>query len=75
MKLESTYLSWWAFYGTGMSGEEINDRLKNSAKIAVNQGETFGKGGENFMRFNIGMPRSQIIEAVERIQAAFADLQ
>ena len=26
-------------------------------------------------RFNIGMPRAQIAEAVERLQAAFADLQ
>jgi len=75
MNLESTYLSWVDFSGTGMASEEINDRVKNTAKIAANQGETFGKGGESFMRFNIGMPRSQIIEAVERIQAAFSDLQ
>ena len=75
MNLESTYLSWVDFSGTGMTNEEIGDRIKITAKIAANQGETFGKGGESFMRFNIGMPRSQIIEAVERIQAAFSDLQ
>ena len=38
-------------------------------------GDTFGSGGERYLRFNIAMPRVQFTEAVERVQAAFADLQ
>ncbi len=75
MELESTYLSWVDFSGTGMRREEFTDRVQSTAKLAVNHGPTFGKGGDNFLRFNIAAPRAQIIEAVERMQQAFADLQ
>ena len=75
MPLQATYLSWVDFSGTGMSSAEVAKRIHKSAKIAPNQGASFGRGGENFMRFNIGTSRAQIIEAVARLQAAFADLQ
>lgn len=75
MKLESTYLSWVDFSNTGMAPQEINKRIERSAKIAANHGDTFGLGGEGNMRFNIATPRSRVIEAVERIQSAFSDLQ
>ncbi|WP_320177159.1 MalY/PatB family protein [Roseovarius pacificus] len=75
MPLEATYLSWVDFSGTGMTREEYKRRVNKDARIAVNYGSTFGSGGETFLRFNIGMPRAQIAEAVERLQAAFADLQ
>ncbi|GGO59201.1 cystathione beta-lyase [Roseovarius pacificus] len=75
MPLEATYLSWVDFSGTGMKREEYKRRVNKDARIAVNYGSTFGSGGETFLRFNIGMPRAQIAEAVERLQAAFADLQ
>jgi len=75
MNLESTYLSWVDFSGTGMSREEYKKRVNKGARIAVNYGSTFGTGGETFLRFNVGMPRARIIEAVERLQAAFSDLQ
>lgn len=75
MELESTYLSWVDFAGTGMSRSEFTDRVQKQAKLAVNHGPTFGKGGESFLRFNIAAPRAQIAEAVSRMQAAFSDLQ
>ncbi|WP_368184770.1 MalY/PatB family protein [Aestuariibius sp. HNIBRBA575] len=75
MNLASTYLSWVDFSGTGMARPEFTQRVEQSAKIAVNHGPTFGKGGEDFLRFNIAAPRAQVIEAVERMQKAFADLQ
>ncbi|EBA04405.1 aminotransferase, class I and II [Rhodobacterales bacterium HTCC2150] len=75
MPLQSTYLAWVDFSGTGMSREEFTDRVEKQAKIAANHGTTFGKGGDNFLRFNLGAPRSVIEEAVSRLQAAFSDLQ
>ncbi|MEO8245396.1 MAG: aminotransferase, partial [bacterium] len=45
------------------------------ARIAVLQGSVFGTGGESYLRFNLACPRSQIDEAVSRLQAAFSDLQ
>ena len=73
--LEATYLSWVDLGGTGMSREEFTGRVEKDARIAVNHGPTFGKGGDAFLRFNIATPRANIEAAVERMQRAFADLQ
>jgi len=75
MTLEATYLAWVDFSGTGMTKDEFTTRVAKDAKIAVNAGPTFGKGGDAFLRFNIAAPRAQIEDAVSRMQAAFADLQ
>ena len=75
MPLESTYLSWVDFSGTGMTREDFTARVQQDARIAANHGTTFGLGGETFLRFNIGTPRARVIEATERLAAAFRDLQ
>ncbi len=75
MPLESTYLSWVDFAGTGMQPTEFTRRVNQDARIAANLGPTFGKGGETFLRFNIGTQRSRIVEAISRLQDAFSDLQ
>lgn len=75
MLLESTYLAWVDFSGTGMPTAEFTARVEQGAQIAINHGGTFGLGGESFLRFNIAAPRAQIIKAVARLQKAFADLQ
>ena len=75
MPLDSTYLAWVDFSGTGMTPAEFTARVEKGARIAVNHGVTFGTGGESYLRFNIACPRAQIDEAVARLQAAFADLQ
>ena len=75
MQMESTYLAWVDFSGTGMSREEFTNRTQDIAKIAANHGPTFGTGGEDFLRFNIAAPRAVVEDAVARMQAAFSDLQ
>jgi cystathionine beta-lyase len=75
MPLEGTYLAWVDFSGTGMESTEVQRRIQKDAKIAVNLGETFGAGGAPFQRFNLATPRARIVEAVERMQRAFRDLQ
>ncbi|MFN3724268.1 MAG: MalY/PatB family protein [Paracoccaceae bacterium] len=75
MPLEATYLSWVDFTGTGMVPAEFKARVEQAAQICANHGETFGIGGENYMRFNLATPRARVEDAVARLQAAFADLQ
>jgi len=75
INLEATYLAWVDFSGTGMTRTEFTDRVQGTAKIATNHGPTFGKGGDNFLRFNLGCPRSVVEDAVARLQKAFSDLQ
>ena len=75
MPLEATYLSWVDFSGTGMDPQEFTARVEKTARIAANHGQTFGTGGGSFLRFNLATPRARVVEAVERLQAAFGDLQ
>ena len=75
MPLESTYLAWVDFSGTGMTREEFTARVEKTARIAANHGTSFGLGGESFLRFNIATPRARVAEAVARLQGAFGDLQ
>lgn len=75
MPLEATYLAWVDFAGTGMAQAEFIERVQNHARIACNYGTPFGAGGESFLRFNLATPRAVVVEAVQRLQAAFADLQ
>jgi cystathionine beta-lyase len=75
LPLQSTYLAWVDFSGTGMAFDEFDARVRTVAKIAASPGPGFGTGGESFLRFNLATPRVRVAEAVERLQAAFADLQ
>lgn len=75
MPLQSTFLSWVDFSRTGLTQAEIEQRIAGHARIAASSGPSFGTGGEGFMRFNIGLPRAQIEQAVARLQDAFSDLQ
>jgi len=75
MEMESTYLAWVDFADTGLSLDDVIERVGTGARIAANYGPTFGKGGESYLRFNFATPRSRVIDAVARLQEAFKDLQ
>lgn len=75
MPLQATYLSWVDFTDTGMTPGEFTARVEQGARIAANHGATFGTGGDSFLRFNLATPRARVVDAVERLQKAFADLQ
>lgn len=75
MEMAATYLAWVDFTNTGMPREEFSRRVAQDARLAVEFGPTFGTGGESYLRFNVATPRSRVAEAVERVQAAFGDLQ
>lgn len=75
MNLEATYLAWVDFSGTGMAPSGFCARVEKDAGIAANHGASFGLGGENYLRFNLATPRARVVDAVERLQKAFADLQ
>ena len=74
MDLEATYLAWVDFTSTGMGREEFTKRVRE-AGLAPSDGITFGPEGENFMRFNIACRRAVLEDAMNRLAAAFSDLQ
>jgi cystathionine beta-lyase len=75
MHLESTYLCWVDFSNTGMRKDEFTKRVEKTAQIAASHGHTFGAGGDNFLRFNIATRRTLLLEALERLNETFSDLQ
>ena len=75
MEMDSTYLAWANFSGTGMDDRELLDRLVKDARIAPSPGTQFGSGGSGHMRFNLALPRATLLDAIARIESAFGDLQ
>ena len=75
MHLESTYLCWVDFSNTGMRKDEFTKRVEKTAQIAASHGHTFGAGGDSFLRFNIATRRTLLLEALERLNETFSDLQ
>lgn len=66
---EATYLGWLDFRAYGLPGNP-QDFFLSEAKIACNDGESFGKGGEGFLRFNFGCPRSTVQIGLDRMAEA-----
>jgi len=75
MPMQGTYLAWVDFAGCGMTRDEMHDRIYKKARIAATPGHTLGVGGETFMRFNLGVRRAVVEQAVERLRDVFSDLQ
>ena len=67
---EGTYLVWLDFRGTGLSMEELDDKIINQAKLWLDSGKIFGSCGEGFQRINVACPRKVLEEALERIKNA-----
>lgn len=72
---EATYLVWLDCRELGLDEKSLQRFLLTQAKVAVNQGYTFGQGGEQFIRLNIACPRSILEEGLKRIEQAVNSLQ
>ncbi len=65
---EGTYLAWLDC--RELPVEDPYDFFLEEAKVALNNGKTFGKGGEGFVRLNFGCPRSTLNLALNRMKEA-----
>jgi cysteine-S-conjugate beta-lyase len=66
VKPEGTYLAWLDCRNAGLPGNPYQFFLEH-ARVALNDGITFGQGGEGYVRLNFGCPRSILEEALERM--------
>ncbi|WP_304341409.1 MalY/PatB family protein [Metaclostridioides mangenotii] len=73
-KPEATYLLWVDFSGLGKSNEEIAKALVEKGKVALNNGPSFGIGGDQFQRINLACPRAMVEEGLSRIKTAVDSL-
>jgi cystathionine beta-lyase len=70
IKPQATYLIWLDCRGLGLSQKDLVKLLMEKAKVALNDGESFGPGGTGFMRMNIACPKATLEEGLRRIQQA-----
>jgi len=69
-KLEGTYLMWLDMSALGLDKDSLHKMLREEAQLFVNDGESFGPGGEGFIRFNIACPRRYVEAALDRLEKA-----
>ena len=71
-KPEGTYLAWLDCRQAGIEGNPFEFFLEKG-RVALNDGATFGKGGEGFVRLNFGCSRPMLTQALERMKKALGD--
>ena len=67
---EGTYLGWLDFRQTGLSQDEIMERLVNTGGVGLYSGTDFGAQGEGFFRMNIACPRGTLQQGLEGVRRA-----
>lgn len=72
---EATYMIWLDCRKFGMTGKELQKFFVNRAGIGMNEGSTFGPGGEGFMRMNIATTHNIVMQAMEQIEKAVASIR
>ncbi len=68
---EGSYLIWLDCRELQLSDSEIKKRLLEKGKLALNFGQSYGEGGEGFIRMNVGCPRTIVEEGLLRLRKAF----
>lgn len=68
---ESTYLMWLDFSALNLSDEELEQIMIQQARVALNKGSDYGPGYGQYMRLNIGVPRSYLEKGLKQIVEAF----
>ncbi len=67
---EATYMIWLDCRKFGMTGKELQGFFVNNAGVGMNEGSSFGPGGEGFMRMNIATTHQVVERAMEQIERA-----
>ena len=67
---EASFLVWLDCRALQLPQAELLDLFNEKAGVVINNGASYGPGGEGFVRLNVGCPRSVVEEAVSRIRKA-----
>ncbi len=66
--LEGTYLAWANFRSLGLKGKRLENLTRNKAHLVLDEGYIFGDIADGFERFNIALPRAQLMQNLERLK-------
>lgn len=72
---QSLYLVWLDFRQLNLDDKQLQDFLRNQAKLWFNDGHIFGAEGSGFQRMNIATPKENIIKALNQLKEAIEKLK
>jgi cystathionine beta-lyase len=61
---------WLDCHKLGMKSKELQNFFVTQAEVGMNEGSTFGPGGEGYMRMNLACPRKTVEKTMEQIETA-----
>ena len=67
---QASFLIWLDCTGLEMSSHQQQDFMVKEARLGLNKGTTFGPGGEQHLRLNIGCSREVLKQAMEQLKSA-----
>ncbi len=70
LRPEASFLVWLDCRRLGLDHDHLVDLFVNKAHLALNDGEMFGRGGEGFMRLNVGTQRATLRQALDQLRDA-----
>ena len=73
LRPQASFLVWLDCRSLGLDHDALIDLFVNKARLALNDGEMFGPGGQGFMRLNVGCPRAILTEALTRLTTALTE--
>jgi len=70
---EATYMIWLDCRKLGLNNEGLRDFFTRKSKVGLNDGISFGQGGEGFMRMNLATSREVVKKAFNQIAQAITE--
>jgi len=69
---EATYMIWLDFSFTGLSDDELRNKMIYEAGLGLSPGKDFGPGGSQMMRLNVACPKEILMKGLEQMANVFA---
>jgi len=69
---QGTYLLWLDCRKLNLDDQALNRFFIQEAKLGLSPGAMFGRGGEGFMRMNIGTTKANLIAALTRLKCSLS---
>ena len=71
---DATYLMWLDCRELGLDNQQLHDFMIHKAKLGLNDGVSFGRSLNGYMRLNAACPRATLQQAMEQLEAAVNSL-
>ncbi|MDH8702098.1 cystathionine beta-lyase [Dysgonomonadaceae bacterium PH5-43] len=70
LRPQASFLVWLDCRSLNLNHDQLIELFVKKARLALNDGEMYGQGGEGFMRINVGVARSILEQALEQLRKA-----